>query len=109
MEKQLNLFGGVTGEISKSTQGLENAYHMMFRLDERIDRLSARIQYLWKEIRLLREDCHSIQAKYHGSWKMRKELELLRAEVEMLKENTLSPNCEHEPKATSKTPMRKKK
>ena len=103
MEEQMGLFGGIAEDLSQGTPGLENAYLMMIKVDERTNRLSDTVQYLRKEVRSLIEECHTIQIMYSGTWRMRKELESLRAEVEMLKEHTHSLNLDNQAKARRAT------
>ena len=94
MEEQMSLFGGIAEDLSRGTPGLENAYLMMIKVDERTNRLSKTVQRLRKEVRSLIEECHTIQVMYDGTWKMQRELESLRAEVEMLKEYVPSLNSD---------------
>jgi predicted RNase H-like nuclease (RuvC/YqgF family) len=89
MVEQIGLFGGIAEDLSQGTPELEHAYRMMIRLDEQTNRLSESVQRLRKEVRSVTEGCHSLEIRYYGTWKMRRELESLRAEVETLKERML--------------------
>ena len=90
MERQLDFFGGIAEQLSQGTPALENAYRMMIELNERTNRLSESVQRLRKEVSSLKEECHSLQIKHVGNWMIRKDIELLRAEIERLKERNPS-------------------
>ena len=82
MKEQMNLFGGISEDLSQGTPELEHAYRMMIGLQERTSRLSETVQRLRKEVGSLRDECHSLQIRHVENWKIRRELDRLRAEIE---------------------------